>query len=106
MKAFRVSAPCFRPRPEVASAVVLLKSKHQRALNQEEEPKFSALVKAAFAHRRKMLVNSLKDQGYEQKSVAAALESLNLSPSTRAEIISIEQFIGLTRRIYGTNLHR
>jgi 16S rRNA (adenine1518-N6/adenine1519-N6)-dimethyltransferase len=109
MKAFRVSAPCFRPRPEVASAVVLLKSKHQRALNQEEEPKFSALVKAAFAHRRKMLVNSLKDQGYEQKSVAAALESLNLSPSTRAEILSIEQFIGLTRRIYGmtlSNIHR
>ena len=108
-KAFRVSAQCFRPRPEVDSAVVLLKTRHQRALNREEEPKFSALVKAAFAHRRKTLVNSLKDQGYEQKSVAAAAESLNLSPSTRAEVLSIEQFIELTRRIYGTgfsNLRR
>lgn len=101
-KAFRVSAQCFRPRPEVDSAVVLLKARHQRALNREEESKFSALVKAAFAHRRKTLVNSLKDQGYEQKSVAAALESLNLSPSTRAEVLSIKQFIELTRRIYGT----
>ncbi len=101
-KAFRVSGQCFRPRPEVGSAVVLLKTKHQRSLSQEEEPKFAALVKAAFAHRRKTLVNSLKDQGYEQKSVAAALASLNLSPSTRAEVLSIEQFIELSRRIYGT----
>ncbi len=101
-KAFRVSGQCFRPRPEVGSAVVLLKIKHQRALSQEEEPKFSALVKAAFAHRRKTLVNSLKDQGYEQKLVTAALNSLALSSSTRAEILSIKQFIELTRRIYGT----
>lgn len=100
-KAFKVSAQCFRPRPKVGSAVVLLKTKHQRALNQEEEPKFAALVKSAFAHRRKTLVNSLKDQGYDQKLVAAALEALALSPSLRAEILSIGQFIELTRRIYG-----
>jgi len=54
-----------------------------------------------FAHRRKTLINSLKDQGYDQKLVAAALEALALSPSLRAEILSIEQFIELTRRIYG-----
>ncbi len=98
-KAFRVSAQCFRPRPEVGSAVVLIKAKHQRALNQEEEFKLAALVKAAFAHRRKTLVNSTKDEGYEQKPVTAALESLNLSPSTRAEVLSIEQFIELSRHI-------
>ena len=101
-KVFRVSAQCFRPRPEVDSAVVLLKTKHQRALDREEEPKFFALVKAAFAHRRKTLVNSLKDQGYEQKAVTAALHSLALSPSTRAEVLSSAQFIELTRRISGT----
>jgi 16S rRNA (adenine1518-N6/adenine1519-N6)-dimethyltransferase len=98
-KAFRVSAQCFRPRPEVGSAVVLLKTKPQRALSQEEEPKFAALVKAAFAHRRKTLINSLKDQGYDQKLVAAALNSLNLSPSTRAEVLSITQFVGLMEQI-------
>lgn len=101
-KAFRVSAQCFRPRPEVGSAVVLLKAKHQRTLNQEKESAFAALVKAAFAHRRKTLVNSLKDQGYEQKPVAAALNSLALCPSIRAETLSLEQFIELTRRIDGT----
>lgn len=101
-KAIRVSAQCFRPRPEVGSAVVRLKTRHQRALNQEEELRFAALVKAAFAHRRKTLPNSLKDEGYEQQPVTAALKCLDLSPSTRAEVLSIEQFIELSRHIYGT----
>lgn len=99
-KVFRVSAQCFRPKPEVGSAVVLLKTKHQRALSQEEEPKFAALVRAAFAHRRKTLANSLKDEGYDQKLGTTTLTSLNLSPSTRAEILSLDQFIELTRRLH------
>ena len=67
-KSFRVSAQCFRPRPEVASAVVLLRTKEQTRLSQQEEVAFRALVKAAFAHRRKTLVNSLRDEGYELPS--------------------------------------
>jgi 16S rRNA (adenine1518-N6/adenine1519-N6)-dimethyltransferase len=98
-KAFKVSAQCFRPRPEVGSAVIVLRTKERRALSPEEEPTFSALVKAAFAHRRKTLINSLKDEGYDQKLPAGALEALALSPSVRAEVLSIEQFIALTRRM-------
>ncbi|MBX3329337.1 MAG: ribosomal RNA small subunit methyltransferase A [Nitrospira sp.] len=102
-KAFKVSSQCFRPRPEVGSAVVLLRTKKQRESGPEEKSRFTTLVKAAFAHRRKTLLNSLKDQGYEQKLVAAALSSLNLSPSIRAEILSIEQFVELTRCLYGAD---
>jgi 16S rRNA (adenine1518-N6/adenine1519-N6)-dimethyltransferase len=98
-KAFRVSAQCFRPRPEVGSAVVLLRTKERRELSREEEPKFAALVKAAFAHRRKTLVNSLRDEGYDPTSVTSALQSLNLSPTARAEVLALAQLIGLTRRL-------
>jgi 16S rRNA (adenine1518-N6/adenine1519-N6)-dimethyltransferase len=98
-KAFRVSAQCFRPRPEVGSAVVLLRSKERRELNPDEEPKLAALVKAAFAHRRKTLVNSLRDEGYDQRLVAGALELLNVSPAARAETLSVSQFIELTSLI-------
>ncbi|MGQ0667201.1 MAG: 16S rRNA (adenine(1518)-N(6)/adenine(1519)-N(6))-dimethyltransferase RsmA [Nitrospiraceae bacterium] len=96
-RAFKVSAQCFRPRPEVGSAVVLLTNRERRELSPEEEPTFTALVKAAFAHRRKTLVNSLKDEGHDQKSVIEVLRSYSLSPTTRAEILSVEQFIELTR---------
>ena len=96
-KAFRVSAQCFRPRPEVGSAVVVLRAKERRALSLDEEPKFATLVKASFAHRRKTLINSLKDEGYNQKSAAEALQLLNLSPTARAEILSVAQFIEFSR---------
>ena len=98
-KAFRVSAQCFRPRPEVGSAVVLLRTKQRRELSSEEEPKFATLVKASFAHRRKTLINSLKDEGYNQKSVIEALQWLTLSPTVRAEVLSVAQLIELTRRM-------
>jgi 16S rRNA (adenine1518-N6/adenine1519-N6)-dimethyltransferase len=98
-KAFKVSAQCFRPRPEVGSAVVLLRTKKERGLQLEEEPQFAALVKAAFAHRRKTLVNSLRDEGYDQKPVSAALTALSVPNTVRAEVLSVPQFIALGRQI-------
>ena len=44
-KAFTVSANCFRPRPEVGSAVVVLRTKQEALLSPEEEPAFAAVVK-------------------------------------------------------------
>jgi 16S rRNA (adenine1518-N6/adenine1519-N6)-dimethyltransferase len=98
-KAFKVSAQCFRPRPDVGSAVVLLRTRPQRALSQEHDRVFRSLVKAAFAHRRKTLVNSLKDEGYGQKLVSEAMTTLNLPPTGRAEILSVSQFIQLAQHI-------
>ncbi len=98
-KAFKVSPNCFRPRPEVASAVVLFRTKGGRALSSKEEPSFAELVKSAFAHRRKTLVNSLKDEGYLQEAVLEALRQLALSSTARAESLSVDDFIRLTRLI-------
>ncbi|HEU4685776.1 MAG TPA: 16S rRNA (adenine(1518)-N(6)/adenine(1519)-N(6))-dimethyltransferase RsmA [Nitrospira sp.] len=100
-KAFRVSAQCFRPKPEVGSAVVLLRSKSTTGLSLEEERRFSALVKAAFAHRRKMLLNSLRDEGYDGDRMSEALSRLNLPTTVRAERLSPEQFVELTRLLSG-----
>ena len=96
-KAFRVSAQCFRPRPEVGSAVILLRAKERTRLNQKEEAAFRALVKAAFAHRRKTLVNSLRDEGYEPHPLDETLQRLDIAPTRRAETLSVEDFIQLAR---------
>jgi 16S rRNA (adenine1518-N6/adenine1519-N6)-dimethyltransferase len=98
-KVFRVSAQCFRPRPEVGSAVVLLRVKKETLLSPQEEPTFGELVKAAFAHRRKMLVNSLRDEGYEPHSVIRALTDMDVLSTTRAETLTLEQFVKLTKRL-------
>jgi 16S rRNA (adenine1518-N6/adenine1519-N6)-dimethyltransferase len=83
----------------VGSAVVLLHTKQQRELSPGQEPAFAALVKAAFAHRRKTLVNSLRDEGYDRTLWAEILESCGLSPTVRAETLSVSQFVELSLRI-------
>jgi 16S rRNA (adenine1518-N6/adenine1519-N6)-dimethyltransferase len=98
-KVFRVSAQCFRPRPEVGSAVVLLRTKKETLLPPQKESAFAGLVKAAFAHRRKTLVNSLRDEGYNPHIVFRALTDMNIRATARAEILTLEQFIQLSGRI-------
>ena len=94
-KAFRVSAQCFRPRPEVGSAVVLLRTKERMKLSQQEEVSFRALVKAAFAHRRKTLMNSLRDEGYQLHPVVETLQRLDIALTRRAETLSVKDFLRL-----------
>ena len=98
-KSFRVSAQCFRPRPEVASAVVLLRTKERSMLSPQEEAAFRVLVKAAFAHRRKTLVNSLRDEGYDLHPVTETLQRLAIAPTRRAETLSVEDFLRLARAL-------
>ncbi|MDN5941232.1 MAG: 16S rRNA (adenine(1518)-N(6)/adenine(1519)-N(6))-dimethyltransferase RsmA [Nitrospira sp.] len=98
-KAFRVSPQCFRPRPEVASAVALLRMNERARLSQQKEIAFRALVKAAFAHRRKTLVNSLRDEGYEPHAVTETAQRLDIAPTRRAETLSVEDFLRLARAL-------
>jgi len=99
IKAFKVSANCFRPRPEVGSAVVSLRAKPQSSLSADEEAAFAKLVKAAFAHRRKTLVNSLRDEGYEPAVVTRGLMVLDIPATVRAENLGLKELIGLTKRL-------
>jgi 16S rRNA (adenine1518-N6/adenine1519-N6)-dimethyltransferase len=98
-KAFKVSANCFRPRPDVGSAVVLLRTKQETLLSRDEEPAFAAVVKAAFAHRRKTLANSLRDEGYDTQAVIDAISAVGLVSTVRAETVSLDTFSRLARRL-------
>lgn len=98
-KVFRVSAQCFRPRPEVGSAVVSLRTKKETVLSLQEESTFARLVKSAFAHRRKTLVNSLRDEGYTSQPVMRALTDTGITATARAETLTLDQFVQLTGRL-------
>ncbi|HXH86006.1 MAG TPA: hypothetical protein VNI35_04225, partial [Nitrospira sp.] len=56
-------------------------------------------VKASFAHRRKTLINSLRDEGYDHRVAAKILSEMGVSPTTRAETLALDQFIALTERM-------
>ncbi len=93
--AFRVSANCFRPRPTVGSAVVHLKLKPQDGIEPDRYERFRRLVRAAFAHRRKTLVNSLRDEGYPSERIARAMQIVGVPLQARAETLTLEHYRAL-----------
>ncbi|MBR1769161.1 MAG: 16S rRNA (adenine(1518)-N(6)/adenine(1519)-N(6))-dimethyltransferase RsmA [Bacteroidales bacterium] len=90
---FEVPNTDFDPMPEVQSAVIRLKRNNVTDLGVEEKL-FINVVKTAFNQRRKMLRQALKPLG-------KSLENLPEEILTkRAEQLSPNQFIELTKRIY------
>ena len=57
------------------------------------------LVRAAFAGRRKTLVNTLSSAGYDKSDIAAALSQLNIREDVRAEAICVEEFMLLANAL-------
>lgn len=100
--AAHVPPNCFMPRPGVGSAVIRL-TKHEACPVQVEDEAFLfRLIKASFAQRRKTLVNGLTNSPeleLEKEAAAAALEQMGLSPSVRGEMLSLEQFAELAKRL-------
>jgi 16S rRNA (adenine1518-N6/adenine1519-N6)-dimethyltransferase len=91
-----VSPSVFRPPPNVLSAIV--------AFRRRELPDDFAAVKrlvgAAFAHRRKLLANSLELSGLASRdAVVAALASIGREPSARAEALPPAEFAALARAL-------
>jgi len=95
---FRISAGCFFPQPNVDSACVTLVRRPQPLLTAGQTKVFVRLVKLAFSQRRKMMAKLLRS-GWPQEGVGRAMAELNLAPQIRAEAVTLEQFIELTRRL-------
>jgi 16S rRNA (adenine1518-N6/adenine1519-N6)-dimethyltransferase len=85
-----VPPEAFNPAPKVHSAVVRLIPRPAAELSAHDEKQFAALVSAAFAQRRKMLRNSLR--GFLDD---ARLAALGVSPTCRAEDLSVDDYIRL-----------
>ena len=92
---FRVSPNCFRPKPQVGSRVVTLNVSKQGAIQVADERMFVRTVRAAFAHRRKTLSNSLRQEGFLPDTVAQALADAGIAPSRRAETLTLTDFAAL-----------
>ncbi len=98
---FDIAADAFVPRPKVTSTVVNLVPRVNPGAEVRLED-LEAVTGAAFGKRRKMLRGSLKslDLGSGQ-SPETILEKTGISPTQRAEELSVEQFCALARA-YGS----
>ena len=89
---FEVPPGAFRPPPKVDSAVVRMVPLPPERLPQADPARLYAVVKAAFAQRRKTLSNALK-----QVMDAEAIRSADVDPKARAEALSPADFVRLAQ---------
>ena len=93
----------FQPPPKVTSTVIKLTPLQQPGA--ESTPEFERVVRVAFAHRRKTLLNNLVPELIASpKDAKMALQGLSLVENSRAEELSIAQFLSLTELLGGRKL--
>ena len=92
---FNVPPGAFRPPPKVDSAVVRLVPLAPDQLHDANPDRLYAIVKAAFAQRRKTLSNALK-----QLMDSDAIRRADVDPKARAETLAPTDFVRLAK-IYG-----
>jgi 16S rRNA (adenine1518-N6/adenine1519-N6)-dimethyltransferase len=89
---FTVPPGAFRPPPKVDSAVVRLVPLAEHERHDADPQRVHAIVKAAFAQRRKTLANGLKTLlGSE------AIASAGVDPKARAETLAPDDFVRLAK---------
>lgn len=90
---------CFIPRPNVGSAVIRLTRHAKPPVEVKDKDLMFRLIRASFNQRRKTLQNGLsnaQDLSFSKEEIAAAIESLGLSPSVRGETLTLAQFAALS----------
>ncbi|MCH5317377.1 MAG: 16S rRNA (adenine(1518)-N(6)/adenine(1519)-N(6))-dimethyltransferase RsmA [Eubacterium sp.] len=94
---FEVTKDCFYPSPKIDSAVMRLKLRDKPPVEVQDENRFFAVVKAAFAQRRKTALNSLSSAlGLPKEKVLSALAAIGADERARAESFSIEELARLS----------
>ena len=100
---FEVPPDCFLPAPKVTSAVVRMTPRP--APEEVDDPDhFFRVVRAAFALRRKTLLNSLSaglGGQYVKEDITRAIAACGLPADIRGERLSIPQFAQLSQALRG-----
>lgn len=99
---FAVPRECFEPQPKVTSAVLRAVVRREPPVEVEDEKFFFRVVYAAFALRRKTLVNSLMTAFGSQltkEQVTQAVTSCGLEANIRGERLGLSEFATLSAEI-------
>ncbi len=99
----------FHPRPKIDSVVVRIEFTDKKDIEERVHDRllFQRIVRAAFSQRRKTLLNTLTAGGFfrqvadgdkklEKQLTKETIIAGDISPGIRAEVLDLDQFIGLT----------
>lgn len=93
---FKIPGTCFFPEPEVDSACITLRRRDEPLVPLADKPVFLKIGRQAFSQRRKMMFKLLK-QHWPEARLGKAFAETGLDAKVRAEAVSLEQFVNLTR---------
>ena len=93
---FKIPARCFFPAPDVDSACVVLRRREKPLLADDQREAFVKIVKRSFSQRRKMMLKLLK-QDWPAEKLVPVFAAMNISPQERAEKLTLEMFVKLTK---------
>lgn len=100
---FDVPPECFLPAPKVTSAVIRMVPRSAPPAEIKDEALFFRLVKAAFAQRRKTLLNALSaafGSQLDKDTLRSLLEECQLPQDIRGERLGINEFARLSNAIF------
>ena len=100
---FKVSKNCFYPAPDVDSAIINIKLDGKTPDVSRE--KYTEIVRACFAMRRKTLYNNLlsafgKKMQNPKEKITQILNECNIDPKSRAENLCVEEFTLLAQKLF------
>lgn len=93
---FDVPPDCFLPAPKVTSAVVRMVPRAVPPVDADPDSLFR-LIRAAFAQRRKTLLNALSAAYAPKDRVRTAIADAGLPENIRGERLSLDEFATLTK---------
>ncbi len=99
----RVDASRFFPMPRVDSEVLEFLFKDMHPMTGQEEKRLFEVVGAAFGKRRKTLKNALSQSalGIDAATAESVLKASGIVPSRRAETLTAEEYVHLTKHLQG-----
>ena len=91
----KVPASAFRPAPKVDSAIIAVE---QIKIDTGAGERFFQIVKAGFAHKRKLLARNLEEVS-EKNTITKIFAENDISPNARAEDIKLDIWLKIAKEL-------
>ncbi|NLJ41566.1 MAG: 16S rRNA (adenine(1518)-N(6)/adenine(1519)-N(6))-dimethyltransferase RsmA [Clostridiales bacterium] len=98
----KVPSTVFMPRPKVDSLVITLNRLDHSPAEVKDEKLFFSIVRAAFAKRRKTLLNNLVAENlgdWDKAEITKILEEVGIDPQIRGESLGIKEYALIANRM-------
>ena len=96
----KASPSSFMPPPKVSSAVIKLTMRDKPAVDVNDTQMYFKVIKAAFALRRKTLLNALSSGlGKPKDEITGLLDRAGIDPKRRGETLSASEFALISNEI-------